>query len=144
MHSPLISITTVVVQFTCIAYLIVDGPFRADTPALIVLQLVGFALGGWAVFAMRRFNVAPDPLANAELATSGPYRWIRHPMYSALLLIALAAVLSRPTLIRLVVLGVLLINQLVKLRHEEMLLQEKFRGYGEYMSRTKRLLPGIY
>lgn len=144
MHSPLISISTVVVQFACIAYLIVDGPFRADTSGLIVLQLIGFALGGWAVFTMRRFNVAPDPLDNAELTMSGPYRWIRHPMYTALLLIALAAVLSDPTPIRWFVLGVLLINQIVKLRHEELLLKEKFSGYGDYMTRTKRLLPGIY
>jgi len=144
MHNPLLSITTVVVQFACIAYLIFDGPFRADSSGLIVLQLTGFALGAWAVFTMRRFNVAPDPLVNAELATSGPYHWIRHPMYTALLLISLAAVLSRPTPIRILVLGILLVNQIVKLRHEEMLLKEKFSGYGEYMLRTKRLFPGIY
>ncbi|MEL6820513.1 MAG: isoprenylcysteine carboxylmethyltransferase family protein [Calditrichota bacterium] len=144
MHNPLVSITTVFVQFACIAYLIIDGPFRANTTGLIILQLAGFALGGWAVFTMRRFNVAPDPLANATLATFGPYRWIRHPMYTALLLIALAAVLSRPTEIRIVVLVILLMNLLVKLRHEEMLLKEKFSGYSDYMSRTKRLLPGIY
>ena len=53
----------------------------------------GSALGGWALAANRpgNFNIRPTPRAGGRLVQAGPYRWIRHPMYTAVLSCALAA-----------------------------------------------------
>jgi protein-S-isoprenylcysteine O-methyltransferase Ste14 len=58
------------------------------------LLAAGAALGVWAVSANRpgNFRIVPVPAAGGRLVTTGPYRWIRHPMYSALLLIGLGLV----------------------------------------------------
>jgi len=144
MTKPILSIATVLIQFACIIYLIFDGSFLASSPILLGMQITGVAIGLWAMLVMRRFNVAPDPLEDATLTTSGPYRWIRHPMYSALLLVALGAVLHHATSARIVVLAVLFVNLIVKLRHEEKLMLQKFPEYQKYMGNSRRLIPFLF
>jgi protein-S-isoprenylcysteine O-methyltransferase Ste14 len=66
---------------------------QASTLAWTVLA-AGVALGAWALSANRpgNFNIRPVPKAGGQLVRSGPYAYIRHPMYSAILLAALAGV----------------------------------------------------
>ncbi|MGH1365260.1 MAG: methyltransferase family protein [Calditrichia bacterium] len=144
MTKPALSVATVLIQFACIIYLILDGSFLASSPIWLGMQIIGVALGLWAMFVMRRFNVAPDPLEDATLITRGPYRWIRHPMYSALLLVAAGAVLHHSTPVRITVLSMLLVNLIVKLRHEEKLMSQKFAEYQKYIRNTKRLIPFLF
>jgi protein-S-isoprenylcysteine O-methyltransferase Ste14 len=92
----------------------------------------------------RQLRITPEPARDARLITSGPYRFIRHPMYSAVLLMTLAVVLSRPTPARLVVWAILFGTLLLKLAHEETLLGRRFPEYAAYRKRTKRLVPFVY
>jgi len=86
----------------------------------------------------------PEPRANARLVTRGPYRWVRHPMYTSVLLIALAWVLDQPTFVRALVWLVLLADLLTKLEYEETLLAHRFPEYVAYRKRTQRLIPRVY
>jgi protein-S-isoprenylcysteine O-methyltransferase Ste14 len=65
--------------------------FQASALAWGVLA-AGIALGGWALSANRpgNFNIRPLPKAGGQLVRGGPYAWIRHPMYSAILLMGLS------------------------------------------------------
>jgi protein-S-isoprenylcysteine O-methyltransferase Ste14 len=81
---------------------------------------------------------------DAELVTGGPYRRLRHPMYTALLLACagLVAIDSRPLrLLLLIALGVVLD---IKARREEALLVQRFPEYASYMKRAARFVPGFY
>lgn len=78
-----------------LALLAAPAVWAGAVPALgWALLAAGAALGGWAVTANRpgNFRILPVPAAGGRLVTSGPYRWVRHPMYSALLLIGLGLV----------------------------------------------------
>ena len=50
-------------------------------------------LAVWALAANRpgNFNIRPTPRPGGALVTSGPYRWVRHPMYTSVLMAAAAA-----------------------------------------------------
>jgi protein-S-isoprenylcysteine O-methyltransferase Ste14 len=142
---PWLSYTLVIVQFACLGYLVATGPWLARGAWLLV-EASGLLLGAWALLSMRwsRLAVVPDPRPDVELVAHGPYRWVRHPMYAALLLVGLAWVGTLATPARWAVWGLLLVNLVVKLSYEERLLAAALPGYAAYRARTWRLLPRVF
>ena len=136
----------VFIQFAAILAILATGPVWANAIGLRLLELAGIVLGGWALIAMQLANlhILPDVRPNAQLVQRGPYRFIRHPMYSTLLLTTLALVLDSFTWLRLGFWLVLLGDLLIKLHYEERLLAAHYPGYATYQQQTKRLLPLIY
>jgi protein-S-isoprenylcysteine O-methyltransferase Ste14 len=136
----------VTIQFGALAAIALTGPWFPRQPFLLVLQGVGVFVGLWAIVSIRPrdLNILPDPRDGAMLVRRGPYRYIRHPMYTGLLLATLPAVLAQPETIRVIAWLVLLADILIKLRHEERLLQAAFDEYAAYQLETKRLIPYVY
>ena len=136
----------VAAQFASLGYLFVSGPLLARSGLLLGIEAAGILLGIWAVLTMRigHFHIAPDPLAWSKLVDRGPYRFIRHPMYLALLLTTLPLVLEQFSLPRILVWIGLLLTLLMKLNFEERLLASNMVSYASYIRRTARLIPGLY
>lgn len=103
-------------------------------------------LGLWAIAAMRLSNVHvfPDVHPRAQLTTRGPYRWIRHPMYTAVVLVAAVWWFNDISWWRSLIYLGLVGGLVVKLQYEERLLCEHFEAYAAYMQTTKRLIPFVY
>jgi protein-S-isoprenylcysteine O-methyltransferase Ste14 len=133
------------IQFLCLFYFAISGSIPNHW-YLVVADLLGIGLGVWAILTMRngKFSVFPEPKIGAPLIENGPYQFIRHPMYTALLLVCASMTLAQPTLVNGLVFGLLLINQLIKLNYEEGLLKARFVEYEDYMKRTKKLIPYLY
>jgi protein-S-isoprenylcysteine O-methyltransferase Ste14 len=91
-----------------------------------------------------KLNVTPTVRPGAQLVERGPYRWIRHPMYTALLLGGLGLVWNAPSPLRWAAWIMLALVLLVKLHYEEGLLATAFTDYPAYQTRTKRLIPYLY
>ena len=140
------SLVFVSVQLLALAYLLLTGPLVSPHPLWVWLEIGGLFLGAWAVVTLKLpyLRVFPEVASNGRLVTSGPYRFIRHPMYGAVLLVTLALVLSCPTTLRFAVWAALLIDLQAKLQHEETLLAQRFKEYTAYQQRTKRLIPFVY
>ncbi len=136
----------VVIQFATLFILFGTGLEIPTHPVGWVLGVGGAVLGLWALFTMRpdRVNVLPTVKSGSDLVTNGPYQWIRHPMYTALLMVGAALALNPPHPWRWAVWVLLFVNQTVKLLYEEKLLQLAFLEYRTYMARTKRLIPFIF
>ena len=137
----------VVLQFGLLALL---GWRAWVSPADIAVQVVSLLaasglLAHWALAANRpgNFNIRPTPRRGGALITSGPYRWIRHPMYTSVLLAAAAAAWksfeTADALLWLALLGVLL----AKVAIEERALMRRFPSYQDYRLRTTRFLPWL-
>ena len=106
--------------------------------ALAVFQLTHRALG-------RNWSVSLDVREGHQLVTEGIYRRVRHPMYSAFWLWAIAQALLLPNWVAgfagLVGFGTLFFGRVA--REERMMLEAFGDSYREYMARTGRLLPLI-
>lgn len=146
MPSRLKSYLLVAVQFAALILLAWSGPIIARPPLWLLIELLGLAVGVWAIWSMRlfNFNVTPDVKTEGYMVERGPYRLIRHPMYSSLLIICGALVANHFTWPRLLMLLALAIDLIVKLRYEEGLLAAHYPQYAAYMTRTKRLLPFVW
>jgi protein-S-isoprenylcysteine O-methyltransferase Ste14 len=136
----------VAAQFALIAWLI--WPVTPQTWSLPALALFGCAvvLGTWALAYNRpgNFNVHPEPKASARLVTGGPYRFMRNPMYSALLLFAAAVVLAYGDIWKIACWFALALVLLAKAMLEERGLRAQFPGYAEYAKRVHRFIPGVF
>jgi protein-S-isoprenylcysteine O-methyltransferase Ste14 len=135
----------VAIQFSCLILLVILGHVWPQFIAAQILLILGLLLGIWAILSMKfKVNVFPELLPNSKLITSGPYKFIRHPMYTAVLLVAAAWAATNFTALTAALWVVLLIDLLYKLTYEEKLLRTTFTDYKQYQKRTKRLLPFIY
>jgi len=110
-----------------------------------IVLLAASALSLWALAFFRSWRVRAELETGHELATGGPFRFVRHPIYLAMALLALGSFLWLPR--PLVALGAVLVMAGcdVRARTEEKLLAGTFGDrYREYMARVKRFVPGIY
>ena len=135
----------VCIQFICLAILLSTGPLLADR-IFLVIECVAIGLGIWAFLVMRQgpLRIFPDVAESAMLIRQGPYRAVRHPMYSAVILLMTALVMNAPDMLRISVLIILCLDLLGKLLYEEKLLKDSFAEYDEYSKTTWRLIPFIF
>ena len=120
---------------------------RLDLPAYVrwTAALLGFAtipLTYW-VFRSLGSNVSETVLTKDQhvLVTSGPYHWVRHPLYStSLLVFGLLGIVAASWLVLLLVIAAAVGIRLVA-REEEQQLVARFPEYADYMKRTSRFVP---
>lgn len=137
----------VFLQKLFILLFLISGPLVAKNIVLLIIELFAGVLITWAIITMVRkskFRVDPEPAQNARMLDTGPYTYIRNPMYTAGLLFTGALVLDHFTILRFTIFILLTVVLLKKISVEEQLLPQKFSGYAAYKSRTRRLIPFIY
>ena len=110
----------------------------------VALFASGLALAVWArLYLGRNWGMPMTEKEEPELVTSGPYRFVRHPIYSGLLLAILGTALAT-NLYWLIALGVLGGYFIYSARVEEGLLTTSFPdAYPRYRARTKMLVPFV-
>jgi protein-S-isoprenylcysteine O-methyltransferase Ste14 len=134
------------IQFAIlIALFLTTSDWRINWGAIIFLFL-SVILMLWAIGTMSksRLRVQPIPAPDAEMIIQGPYKYIRHPMYTSLLLGSVGLLVLDFTWFRLVLLIALFADLLFKLHFEEQLLIEKFTKYKDYKQVSKKLIPFMY
>jgi len=116
------------------------------TIAGIALTLLGFALRWWSIFTLGRYFTLDVAVRSTQtVIQSGPYRFVRHPSYTGILLIILGMALALANWASLVVILIgCLSGLLYRVRIEERALIDALgQPYVEYMRHTKRFIPFI-
>ena len=120
-------------------------------PALFVAGTLLIAIGLWVFYRSHadlgtNWSITLQIRERHQLVTHGVYRWSRHPMYLALLLIATGQALALPNWLAgpsYLVAMLLLVS--LRLGPEERMMREEFgKDYVAYAATTKRLVPGIW
>ena len=129
----------------CLVWLAFQHALLGAGPVTIAIQAAACLLMIWArlTFGLRSFHAAANPTAGG-LVTRGPYRYLRHPIYSAVLYFVWAGIAAHPS--RATILVALLASGLLGIRMlaEEQLLLERYPEYAEYARRTPRILPFLF
>ena len=123
---------------------VVWSPSTGVTEVGLVITVLGAALALVAFLSLRsNFSIVPEV---RSLVVTGPYRWIRHPMYLAELLMIVGFAVSGLRFTGLIGALSVLGLQIYRIRVEERLLSTTFRSvYEEFVSRTRyRLLPLVW
>jgi isoprenylcysteine carboxyl methyltransferase (ICMT) family protein YpbQ len=112
---------------------------QEDTLVGECLTLAGLFLVLWALLVLgNSFGIAP---ADRGLVVSGPYRFIRHPMYAGELLSIAAVLLSNPSNWNLLIFTAVTICIFLRIRWEELLVS----NYSFYASQVPwRLVPKVW
>jgi protein-S-isoprenylcysteine O-methyltransferase Ste14 len=141
-HSPLAWLATAVGAFAVLGLRPGGesiGGLREVWAGLQLLAAVGYvaSLG----FLGRSFGIIP---AHRGVRTSGPYRWVRHPVYAAYFVGDVGYLLESPTLWNLAIILLQAWGQLIRIRYEEDVLSSD-PEYVAYCERVRwRLLPFVY
>lgn len=83
----------------------------------------------------------PSPRDSTTLITMGIYKYIRHPIYTGVLLITAGYGVFSENTLRLLVVAALFVLFSFKARYEERLLAAKFPAYNYYKGKTGRFFP---
>jgi len=106
---------------------------------------LGFILSLTAIWQLRAFmSPFPSPRSEAVLTTTGVFQYIRHPIYTGILIVFLAYSLAAASFYKLALTLVLGFFFHIKSAYEERLLSEKFSAYAEYQGRTGKFLPRLF
>ncbi len=119
-------------------------PWRTVSATVFAL---GAALRWWAIIHLGRFFTVDIALArDHRVVDTGPYRAVRHPSYTGLLMMYVGLALSLNSVVALpVILIPVTVSLLYRMRTEETaLLGALGEDYSAYCRRTKRLVPLVY
>jgi protein-S-isoprenylcysteine O-methyltransferase Ste14 len=111
----------------------------------VLVMALGAALMSWAVafFHSWRFRAKLDQ--GHQLATEGPFRLLRHPIYMGLNLLALGTAIWVPTAPVWTAFVMMAVGSDLRARSEEALMRRAFgAAYTQYCARTRRFVPGLY
>ena len=111
----------------------------------IAMMAAGLALGIGSRRALgASFTPFPRPAEGGAHVARGPYRFVRHPMYVALILTFAGWALVWGSVAGGVATALLLVFFDLKARREERWLADTYPGYADYRRRVSRFLPRIY
>jgi protein-S-isoprenylcysteine O-methyltransferase Ste14 len=124
----------------------------SDVPVILkALGFIGLIPGlVFAFWAMKENAFASDVVRIQKdrghtVCSTGPYRFVRHPMYTGILLIMLSFPLSLGSLYAYIPSSVVILLFIIRTSLEDKVLQEELPGYAEYAQKVRyRLFPGVW
>jgi protein-S-isoprenylcysteine O-methyltransferase Ste14 len=126
-------------------------------PAIIGGPLHPVRLTGWALVAFGLILAVsamwklgplmtpyPRPLKEGEFCTRGPYAWVRHPIYTGIVLAVLGWSVQWESGAGVLYSVVVFLFLDRKASYEESFLLQRYPAYADYRKRTRKFFPGIY
>ena len=135
-------------QIVLIILLFYFGSFPSifRNPPLTVIFTIGALLSVWSAYnlGLDTYTPFPQPRSTSKHVQEGLYKYIRHPMYLAVMLIGLAFLLSNPSFPATIIYLLLIYILDQKATLEEEYLKKIHPTYKSYAQKTKKFVPCLY
>lgn len=117
----------------------------SPNPLAIFIQVFSAALMIWSrlTLGVRSFHVAANP-TEGKLITVGPYRWLRHPIYAAIIYFSWACLISFPYLWTIFSVFLITGGLFIRMIMEEKSLRDTYPDYDAYCRKAKRIIPYLF
>ena len=143
-----LKISTVAISLAAIHW---DHPLLLEVHDSLTLRLLGLGLAGLALLLFgtamwtldSQYTPAHQSHLPSSIVTTGPYRYIRHPVYTANLMLLVGMFLTSGSLWLPVNLLILITYYVPTILVEETAIQRSFPEYREYASQTGRFFPRV-
>jgi protein-S-isoprenylcysteine O-methyltransferase Ste14 len=140
--------------FSVIGFLAMAGGFLgllvtrnvlSPSPLVIAPQVAALALMIWAriTFGRRSYHFAANPTAGG-LVTTGPYRFIRHPIYTAVCLFITAGAAAHLSWSTVLLCALVWCGTIARMLCEERLVVRRYPEYRQYAATTSRMIPFVF
>lgn len=128
-----------------IVCLLANRGLLSPHPVVILAQLAAVGLMIWArrTFGRRSFHLAANP-TEGGLVTSGPYRYVRHPIYTSVLVLTWAGIGGNLSILNATFGAVTVGGAFIRILCEEHLVRIRYPEYSVYASKTKRMIPFVF
>lgn len=139
----LISKFALPVVVVAVLYLLISGNLFSIN-LLLIVQVLAFTAMPWArrSFQPGQFSIHAEP-KQGQMLVSGPYQFIRHPMYASALTIIWAGILGHFSPLNLVVGVIATVVVSIRIMLEEQYLRTHYPEYMHHSRKTKRIIPFI-
>lgn len=127
-----------------IAWLMQARELFARSAVGIAVQVAAAALmiAARVTFGRRSFHAAANPTAGGVVST-GPYRYLRHPIYAAIIYFAWATAIDHWSPRGYGAAALITVGAIIRMLLEERLLVLRYPEYRDYMKRTRRVVPFV-
>jgi protein-S-isoprenylcysteine O-methyltransferase Ste14 len=147
-HDRVVGWMFVLVQLALLAavFLLPDGS-DWTTPAWLLGAGRALSILGLVVVGVGLLNLGPSatplpmPVRDGELRSNGLYRYVRHPIYSGVMALAVGSAIPSGSVWVAAAASALVVWLTIKVRWEERRLHTRYAGYAGYASRTPRFIP---
>jgi len=123
------------------------GAYQSTALALIAgIIITSFGIIGYLVsilYLRKNWSFSASIREGHEIIRAGPYKYIRHPIYFSLIFVFAGSGLLVSNYVILLCTLMVGIVYYLRARKEEQLLKEEFPEYGEYIKKTKMMIPGL-
>ncbi|HKJ82050.1 MAG TPA: methyltransferase [Ignavibacteriaceae bacterium] len=128
-----------------ILILLITGNFLSESPLIITGQLlcVGFNIWARRSFQKNQFSIHQEPL-DGSLLTIGPYKYVRHPMYTSVLFLVWISISVHLSILSVSIAVVVTLVTAIRIVSEEKLLSLRFPDYPDYKLKTKAVIPFLF
>jgi len=112
----------------------------------VLIAFAGLCFAIWSRITLgSNWSGAVTLKQDHEIIRSGPYRWVRHPIYTGIITTVLGSAIATHEIRGLIAFFIVVIAYLIKIPREEKLLTEHFpKEYPSYLATTRKLIPFLY
>jgi protein-S-isoprenylcysteine O-methyltransferase Ste14 len=125
--------------------LFATGNLFSPFPFIIAVQIGATGLMFWArsAFGWRSFHVAANT-TEGGLVTRGPYKYIRHPIYTGMTVFGVAGSIAHRSWVGGLLGLFIAFCALLRIFCEEVLVKKRYPEYEQYAATTWRMIPYIF
>lgn len=114
---------------------------RLETIGIICLVIGLFGILLSAITIRSSLTALPLPKDNGKFSRTGLYKYVRHPMYTSVVLFSLGIAIYDGSIVKYILVICLCILFIYKSKYEEHYLRLKYPGYSDYAKNTPRFIP---